>query len=231
MIYKQAAQILKKKYNAKLKQSKYKFFNDLSTNNQSSSKHLWKNINGLISNKDMEDHQTIQYIKVNNIKIEDNLTMCNEFNKFFISTVNKLADDFNFDDFVEYYDVNNNQNILTHTFSFKDTTTKDIIKLFPILCKKGPGHQGIPFKFIKIMPNIFSNLLCFYINQCISTSIFPSILKAGTVIPVYKKGEHSQIINYRPITICNNISKIFERILYNQILEHISKYNLLSPNQ
>ena len=62
-------------------------------------------------------------------------------------------------------------------------------------------------------------------------SLFPRILKSGTIIPVHKKGEHSQLMNYRPITICNNTSKIFERILYNQIIEHIMKNNLLSPNQ
>ena len=39
------------------------------------------------------------------------------------------------------------------------------------------------------------------------------------------------MVNYRPITICNNTSKIFEKVLYDQILNHLIKHKLLSPNQ
>ena len=50
-----------------------------------------------------------------------------------------------------------------------------------------------------------------------SKSLFPLDLKLADVIPVYKKKSKNSKDNYRPVSILSNISKIYERCIYDQI--------------
>ena len=65
------------------------------------------------------------------------------------------------------------------------------------------------------------------INKCISTKSFPDALKVADVIPVFKKEDPKNKANYRPISLLPIISKIFERVLFEQIEKFSEK--ILSP--
>ena len=56
---------------------------------------------------------------------------------------------------------------------------------------------------------------------------FPDNLKKGDLTPVYKKGVATNKTNYRPISLLPTVSKIFERIMLNQITTYMNEY--LSP--
>ena len=43
------------------------------------------------------------------------------------------------------------------------------------------------------------------------------MLKKADITPVYKKGEITDKENYRPISTLSNLTKVFEKLLYNQI--------------
>ena len=51
----------------------------------------------------------------------------------------------------------------------------------------------------------------------------PSELKSADVTPAYKKKSKNSKDNYRPISILSNISKIYERCLYDQIQNFFEK--------
>ena len=63
----------------------------------------------------------------------------------------------------------------------------------------------------------FAGYFCGNISQCISKSMFPRDLKLADVTPVYKNKSKNSKDNYRPVSILSNISKIYERCLYDQI--------------
>ena len=65
------------------------------------------------------------------------------------------------------------------------------------------------------------------INKCISIKSFPDELKVADVIPVFKKEDPNNKANYRPISLLPIISKIFERVLFEQIEKFSEK--ILSP--
>ena len=50
-------------------------------------------------------------------------------------------------------------------------------------------------------------------------------------IPADKKGPRNMLDNYRPISILPVVSKVFERILYKQLVEYLDAENLLSEHQ
>ena len=66
-------------------------------------------------------------------------------------------------------------------------------------------------------------------NYCIDHSNLPSELKSADVTPAYKKKSKNSKDNYRPISILSNISKIYERCLYDQIQKLFE--NILSKYQ
>ena len=57
--------------------------------------------------------------------------------------------------------------------------------------------------------------------------MFPSDLKYANVTPLYKKDDNTNKENYRPISILPTISKIFERLMFQQITSFVSR--VLSP--
>ena len=56
-------------------------------------------------------------------------------------------------------------------------------------------------------------------------SIFSAAWKYGNIIPVHKKGSHLEKQNYHPVSILSPLSKILERILFNQSSCYFIKNN------
>ena len=51
---------------------------------------------------------------------------------------------------------------------------------------------------------------------------FPSKLKHADVIPVFKKKDRNNVKNYRPASTLPNLSKLYDRCLYNQMYIYFS---------
>ena len=58
-------------------------------------------------------------------------------------------------------------------------------------------------------------------------SEFSQTLKIANVTPVYKKDSRNDETNYRPVRILSNLSKMYEKYMFNEIAEYfdiLSKY-------
>ena len=77
--------------------------------------------------------------------------------------------------------------------------------------------------------DIFANFITDHFNYCIANGEFPDELKHADVIPVHKKNEKCNKTNYRPVSILTNISKIYEKLLYDQLSKYFD--SLLATNQ
>ena len=61
--------------------------------------------------------------------------------------------------------------------------------------------------------------------------MFPSELKLARVVPIFKAGDSSALTNYRPISVLTFFAKVFEKIVYNKLLNFISDNNILYDHQ
>ena len=61
--------------------------------------------------------------------------------------------------------------------------------------------------------------------------VFPTRLKFSQIIPLLKKGKKSEITNYRPISLLTSFSKIFEKVIFNRLCNHVNNYNILAHEQ
>jgi hypothetical protein len=49
--------------------------------------------------------------------------------------------------------------------------------------------------------------------------------------PLFKKGDRSNTSNYRPISLLTSFSKVFEKAMSIQLLEHLNNNNILVEEQ
>ena len=85
--------------------------------------------------------------------------------------------------------------------------------------KKATPKGDISVKILK-WNSVIAPVLMECFNQNIRNSTFPNELKNADVSPVEKKKDRCDKSNYRPVSILPLLSKLFERILYEQMYSH-----------
>ena len=95
-----------------------------------------------------------------------------------------------------------------------DDVLKEINKLGN---RKAIQNTDIPVKVLKQNADIFGSYICHFFNVCVDKGTLPSVLKHANITPVFKKGYSGPEENYRPVSILPVISKIFQKLLSNQI--------------
>ena len=69
-------------------------------------------------------------------------------------------------------------------------------------------------------------------NICLKESCFPDCWKVLWVVPVFKNiGERSTAKNYRPVSLLFVVSKGFEKLVNNKIVDHLKKSGVFSDFQ
>ena len=77
-----------------------------------------------------------------------------------------------------------------------------------------------------------SYLLAKLFNKCLKKSCFPDCWKVSSVVSVFKNvGERSTAKNYRPVSLLSVVSKVFEKLVNNRIVDHLEKCGLFSDFQ
>ena len=111
------------------------------------------------------------------------------------------------------------------TFYFENTYTDVVMKVINNLnVDKIFQINDISTKVIKIDKYIFASFITDHFKCYIAYGEFPDELKHVDVIPVDKKNEKFDKTNYRPVSILTNISKIYEKLLYNQLSNTLTVY-------
>ena len=64
-------------------------------------------------------------------------------------------------------------------------------------------------------------------NVSIRNSSFPDCLKVAKVTPLFKKNSRVEPGNYRPVSVLCIISKLLEKVVYDQVMDYLVKSNLL----
>lgn len=105
---------------------------------------------------------------------------------------------------------NGSENFHLSQFSESEVLTS-LKKIKP---KLTVGPDLIPAFLLRDCACIFAFPLASLFNLSLNSGIFPEVWKYSKIIPVFKKGDKSNIENFRPITIINNFSKVFELTLY-----------------
>ena len=115
------------------------------------------------------------------------------------------------------------------SIAFDPQEVEEILKT--LKTDKASGPDGLSNRILKELLHELSSPLCSLFNKSLSLGKFPSPYKDANVTPVHKKGDLSLVSNYRPISLLNSVAKLFEKLAFKYLYNHLQDNNMLSSLQ
>ena len=210
--------------------SKQKYYSNMVKENKDT-KTMWKCLHSLNPSNPVKPSQLQTE---NSEKTSDPHKICNIFNEYFTTCVQKLRDescspDSNFDRLLEFVGqkVSNSEKFAIPPVMIGDL----LVEMNKLNLNKSAGSDNIGPRVIKLCAPFIVSSLTYIFNRMIDTGIFPDILKNALVSPIHKGGERFLATNYRPISVLPSISKLIEKHIAKHLYKFLLKFNLLHPAQ
>ena len=94
---------------------------------------------------------------------------------------------------------------------------------------KASGLGCILVVVLKNCESELSYILAELFSMCLKESCFPDCWKVSRVVPVFKNVEKRSFAkNYCPVSLVSVVSKVFEKLVSNRIVDHLTKCGLFS---
>ena len=185
----------------------------------------WKILKTIIGKNSNKSKNKIIF-SINNAHVTDCQIIANEFNNFFVSIGPQLASNI-------YSSVNPLLYVrnVVNSIVIPTITPAEIRTIILSTKNSSPGWDDIPASVAKKCIGSYIAPLTHVINNSILEGIFPTELKLARVVPLFKSGDSSKITNYRPISVLSFFSKIFERVMYNHILNFMDHNDSIYKHQ
>eukprot|EP00117_Sycon_ciliatum_P031201 scpid26526/ scgid24448/ RNA-directed DNA polymerase from mobile element jockey; Reverse transcriptase len=96
---------------------------------------------------------------------------------------------------------------------------------------KASGPDSISCRVLKECASELSKPLSQLFSSCLSHGYQPTAWKVANVVPIHKRKAKGDVRNYRPVSLLCVVSKVMERIVNQQLINHLNSNTLLSANQ
>ena len=121
-------------------------------------------------------------------------------------------------------------NLKLHNISITPKMVKNIITNLD--SPKASGPDCIPVVVLKYCEPELSYMLAELLNMCLNESCFPDCWKVSSVVHVFKNvGERSTAKNYHRVSLFSVVSKVYEKLVNNRIVDHLEKCGSFSDFQ
>ena len=232
-IHWESYQRLRNKVNNKLRTAKANHVRKTMRESADNANAFWKQIKNCYPTKD--SCSPAKSFKVDGKYTSDKSLIANAFCKFFTNVGSSLLTSPIVDYTWKVFNIGHYMrkiNPRSHVFKFREVTLQETLKILKSTkSSKATGIDTIPAKVIKEIAEEIAPPLTFLINKSLEHGIFPSAEKIAKITPLYKSGDRSNTDNYRPISILNIISKVVERVVFDQLSNYLEENNLLSDYQ
>lgn len=209
--------------------TKRKYYCARIRNSANKSKTIWDVVNREICRK-KSDGKIISAIKVDGVIIREPQDIANVFVRYITEVVDdSLLQHYNRDLSTECTVVPS----VCNSFFYTSVTTNDILHIISRLkTRVSTGIDGMSAKLIKTIAAKIARPLAFMVNSSLGNGQFPGQLKMAAVALIFKnKGDPLMMENYRPISVLNIISKIFEMAVQDKLISYINNFNIMSVSQ
>lgn len=189
----------------------------------------WDTLKNVLNNSSKE-HVFPDTFEHNGTQYTDHTEIAERFNSYFINigiSLNESVNVLGLKPYTTYL-----KKVTNYSFKFESISENNIMDIINKLkCKSSTGFDNISTKLLKFIAPVITSPLCMIINQSLKTGIFPDKCKIAKVIPIYKKGKNVLFENYRPISLLPAMSKVFERVVFDQIYKYFHVNKLLYVSQ
>jgi hypothetical protein len=215
-------------YNTALRLSKQKYYSENLQKNVKNAKRTWdllKEAANLTSSK-----SKIERIEKNGLFVTDPIEIANEFNEYFTNIGVQISESVK----PTIKKPEDYMPILENLVNLDLGTTNqvhicDIIK--SLQPKNSCDIDGISTKLLKNLATELSWPLAHIFKLSLDTGIFPNRLKTSRTVPVFKAGNSDLCDNYRPIALLSTLSKVLEKMVSVQLVNHLDRNKILYKHQ
>ena len=96
---------------------------------------------------------------------------------------------------------------------------------------KSAGPDNIPAVILKDAADCICKPLTMIFNSSFRLGTFPDRWKIARITPIYKSGAKDDTNNYRPISILSVLSKLYEKIAHDQLIDFLQSNKKLTKYQ
>ena len=211
--------------NGVVRKAKVKYLKSRFQGSMGDMRKTWNHIRKLVSFGDGK--HTIDEINVNDSVISNHGDIARCFNDYFCSVASTIDNSLPVSDLnpLSYIDYN------AHSLFFDPVTINEIISTVMSLKNTKSKLNSISVKILKLCSPFLSYPLSLIINKSLHFGVFPDILKDACVVPIFKKGDKSDMKNYRPISILPLFSKVIEKCVARRLESFMSRFSVMCSNQ
>lgn len=195
------------------------YINSIEDSLTSNIKHFWKYVANRKNKSGVPS--TMRYQNTESSAPEE---ICDMFSKFFQSVFEPNT--FTLPAWAPSPHCNDNVNLLDNLHINEDKILKEL-KLLD--STKGAGPDGYPALFFRNVAGSICRPLYIIYNKCLTEGVFPEEWKQAYITPVHKNGSKHDVEQYRPISILSTLSKLFERLVHNEIYPIL--HSIIIPEQ
>jgi hypothetical protein len=192
----------------------------LRDNSAKSKKTWWKTVKQLLGfSKDSSIPSLVDGTSV----VTDNKGKAELLNNFFTSHSNVDTSGANLPD---------NMHVPQQTISTVILNEKEVVDIIQSLDpEKAIGPDGVSPKLLKICAPMIAPSLTKLFNLSLKTCKFPNSWKFANVMPIFKKGDTSDVNNYRPVSLLSCLSKVFEKAIFKHVFNFLRENLVISIHQ
>jgi len=96
---------------------------------------------------------------------------------------------------------------------------------------KATGPDGIPGKLLKTCAHELADVYRLLFQASLDQGTVPDDWKDASVVPLFKKGDRTKAVNYRPVSLTSISSKLLEHVVHSSIMDHFDKHKFLNDAQ
>ena len=212
--------------NRTIKNAKSQYYHKVFSNFKNSTRKTWEVLNKLTGNNKRKTG--IDSIIYQDQIINEPNKIANIFNQYFSNVAEELESKLPASEVDPLSYLSGNYENL---FEINEISIGEITGVVKSLLNKKAKINDFSVKIIKNNIHLLVIPLRSLINQSLREGIFPKILKSASITPLYKKGSKHNLGNYRPISQLSVMSKIFEKVVKNRLMDYLNTNNILHQNQ
>ena len=113
------------------------------------------------------------------------------------------------------------------------TITEDMVKkvLDKLNMNKAGGPDNITPRLLRKCSEHLSKPLAIIFNKSLQTGDVPAAWREANVSPLFKKGDKTNPLNYRPVSLTSVVGKVLETIIRDQLVNHASVNSIIKIQQ
>ena len=226
-ISKQENNIFKNKCKSAIHKAKSAYYKNLLERNFGNMRSTWTILNSLMNNN--RKASSLDCIIQDSAEIRDDSMIASVFSDYFYNITAQLNSNIPVATIDPLTYINND--IISTLSNFEPCTPTEVSNLLENLKKTKQSKNCIPIKLVISNRDLICTFICNLINCSMSQGVFPQSLKLGKILPIHKRGDSRTPANFRPISLLPYLSKVFEKVVFYRLLNHLNNNNILTPYQ